>query len=283
MRYLLLTTAAVALLAIALSAQVRYTGTEFEDYYRWFHQHSQTADFFTEGTTLYLFADQAPLRQRASEQAPVLMQLQLAQPLTNQAIAVEDLTESTLRGYPEAWFRVTACSPDGEPVTGYVWGGHLAKAWRHLPPDLPGHPDMALLGLTLDERQRPEDIRASVRLLREGKVLAETEIPQLCVFEACGSSTLLRVLLPPAYPTEKVTPLIVEVSVLTSGCDTGVDKSLVAWDGQSLERIYQAEYTTGYIYHSRALNWGDTRICRYSHEDGSFNTVWDCRDVVVSP
>ncbi|MCB0636733.1 MAG: hypothetical protein KDC54_08960 [Lewinella sp.] len=281
MRYVLLTVPAVAFLAIALTAQVRYTGAEFEDYYRWFHQYSQTADFYTEGATLYVFTDQAPLHQRASAQAPTLLRLQLAQSLTNHVIAVEDMTESTLRGYSEAWFRVSACSPEGESITGYVWGGHLAKAWRHLPTGLPGQPDMVMLGLTQDERQRPEDIRACVRLLRQGQVLQSTDLPKLCVFEECGSSTLLRVLFPGAQ--EGVSPMIIEVSVLTSSCDTGVDKSLVAWDGHSLERVYQAEYVTGYTYHNRPLNWGETRICRYDGEDGDFNPVWACQDVVVSP
>jgi hypothetical protein len=283
MRNLSFTALAAFLSLGTLTAQVRYTGTEFEAYYRWFHQYSQTADFYTEGATLYVFAEQAPLRQAASEHAPTLLKLDLAQSLTNHAIAEEDLTESTLNGYPEAWFLVTACSPAGEPVTGYVWGGHLAKAWRHLPADLPGTPDMVLLGLTQAERQRPEDIRASLRLLQQGTILQEVELPKICVFEACGSSTLLRMFLPPASETPAVAPVLFEVSILTSGCNTGIDKAFVAWDGQSLERIYQAEYVTGYTYHSRAMNWSETRICRYSDEDEAFNPVWSCRDIVVAP
>lgn len=282
MRHLLLTTPAVALLTYALTAQVRYTGTEFESYYRWFHQYSQTADFFTDGATLYTFIDSAPLRSQAAPTARVLTRLSAAQPLTNHAIPVGATIESTINGFPEMWFRVTACGDTGEPVTGYVWGGHLAKGWRYLPASAPGQADLAMLGLVQDERRRPEDIRASLRLLRGGEVLQEIELPKLCVFEACGSSTLLRALKLPQQAST-TNPLLLEISVLTSGCYTGVDKSLVLWNGETLEHIHQAEYVTGHTYMSRSVSWSETQVCRYSHEDVRYNPVWDCETIAARP
>ena len=103
----------------------------------------------------------------------------------------------------------------------------------------------------------------------------------MCVFEECESSTLLRILTPTGSTSSS---LVLETSVLTVGCMTGVDKAFVSWDGQNLQCIYQAEFTTGHQYANRSFylpagNSSQTQVCMYSHEDQDFNPVWRCETV----
>jgi len=192
---------------------------------------------------------------------------------------VEDTQMATINGYTDQWLLVKGCDRQGYPFRGYIWGGHIAKGWRHYDVNQDEQPDMVLMGLNQQERQSPEDIQAELRLVSEGKLLQHVRIPKMCVFEECGSSTLLRVLESP-YPSST---LVFELTVLTSGCLTGIDKAFVSWDGQRLECIYQAEYLSGQQYANRGLylpiNSTQTQVCYFSHEDAAYSPVWNCETI----
>ncbi len=277
----LATATALFFSALTLQGQVRYTGDEFRSYYDWFHQYSQTAEQFTNGATLYTFTEGTTIYSSASAQASVLTQLPIAHPITNRLQADETPRKGTINGYTDNWLPVDGCDANGNNFQGYVWGGQLAKGWRAYDIDRDGQQDMILFGLNQETRTAPEDLRAEIRLVTNGSLLAQTTLTGMCVFDECDASTLLRILTPTANST--ATDLVLEASVLTVGCMTGVDKAFVHWNGQRLECIYQAEYTTGHQYASRSFylpaDNDQTQVCMFSSEDTSYNPVWRCETI----
>lgn len=258
------------------STQVRYTGEEFRDYYQWFHQYSQTSDFYQDGTTLLTFIDNTPLRSRPSAKSALKVNLPLGKTVTNVVIPVESVVLSTENGYTDQWFLVETCTTDRNVIRGYIWGGHLAKSWRFLHNKDDNNPSIVAFGLANQYRQRPEDIKASLKIIYNAGQEAEIILDGFCLFEECGASSLLRVF---DYARESALWMF-EASTFTTGCLTGVDKALVSWDGQEMRLIYQAEYTTGHTYASHPLYLRDemqTQICYYESENENFDPVWTCR------
>lgn len=275
------------LLGLPLSqsfTQVRYTGEEYRDYYEWFHQYSQTPDFYLDGTTLITFQDDTPLRTAPSADSKVQARLPLGKAVTNIYVAVEDAEFGMHNGYLDQWFLVETCSEDRNVIQGYIWGGYLAKSWNFF--QAPGElePSLLALGLSGDMRQRPEDIKASLKIIKNGHQEQEVTIEGFCLFEECAASSLLRV-----FDFSDKAPLwIFEASIFSTGCLTGVDKALVSWDGNQLQLVHQAEYTTGHTYASNPFYLrGDeqTQICYYQNENEAYEPVWACRtlDEVVVP
>ncbi|RME95211.1 MAG: hypothetical protein D6772_13490 [Bacteroidetes bacterium] len=257
-----------------LCAQVRYTGEAFRDYYQWFHRYSQTADFYVDRSQLYTFSANTNIYQSTSFASPTIVQLPAGYALHNQVRAVSDKVESVRGGYGEAWYAVSG-TYQGKSFRGYVWGGDLAKAWRETQlPGLPGHTQV-LLGLSPKARRDASDLRACLRLVRNGHIEQEIDIPGACVFEDCAASTLLRVLNIPAAPNK-----VFEVSILTSGCLTGLDKFYINWDGQQLQLFYQGEWTTGTIVRNNPVylqrGQAHTQLCYFEREDINYNPIWKC-------
>jgi hypothetical protein len=156
-----------------------------------------------------------------------------------------------------------------------VWGGFLAKSWQYFDLEGDGTKELIALGLSTNTRQAPEDIRASLKIIGNGKLLKELELEGICLFEDCGASSLLRI-----FDFNTSGQIVFEASVFTVGCLTGIDKALVAWDGQELLLIHRGEYTTGQTYASNPLylrQATQTQICFYKDENQSFNPVWNCR------
>lgn len=266
------------------SAQVRYSGEEYRDYYDWFHQYSQTPDFYLDGTTLITFQDETPLRKAPSAKSEAQMSLPIGKAVTNIYVAVEDAVFSTLNGYLDQWFLVETCSADRNVVRGYVWGGHLAKSWNYFQTPGEKEPSLIALGLSNQQRRQPEDIKASLKIIQNGQQTGEVTLNGMCLFEQCAASSLLRVF----DFSEKASLWMFEASIFSTGCLTGVDKALISWDGNELYLVHQAEYTTGYTYASnpfylRASN--QTQICYYQDENEAYEPVWACRtlDTVVTP
>ena len=200
----------------------------------------------------------------------------LGQAVTNVAIPVEKAVYSEHHGYREQWFLVEACSATGNVFTGYVWGGFLAKSWQYFDLEGNGTKELIALGLSTNPRQAPEDIRASLKVIENGKLLQTLELEGICLFEDCDASSLLRIF---DFNTSDHT-MVFESSVFTLGCLAGIDKVLVAWDGQQLSLIHRGEYTTGQTYASNPLylrQATQTQICYYKDENPSFDPVWNCR------
>jgi hypothetical protein len=267
----------IFVISTSLSAQVRYTGEDFRDYYQWFHRYSQTADFYVNQSQLYTFNTATSVRPQPSFRSPALTTLPAGYPLRNQLLAVTDQVESERNGYGEAWFQVSG-TYQGVPFHGYVWGGDLAKAWRETHLQGLAGKTQVLLGLSPQMRQSASDLRACLRLVQQGSVRQEIEIPGACIFEDCEASTLLRVLDVPAAANK-----VFEVSILTSGCLTGLDKSFISWDGQQLHLFYQGEWSTGTtalnnpVYLQRGA--ASTQVCYFSHEDLNYNPIWKCESL----
>lgn len=274
-------TSVILILLISISysllAQVRYTGEELRDYYQWFHRYSQTADFYVDDSQLYTFQPGTTVHQRASFDSPAVAELPVGHALRNQLLPLNAKVESERGGYGEAWFAVSG-TYHGETFRGYVWGGDLAKAWRTTSlVGLPGSTQV-LLGLSPRPRKEASDLRACLRLVSKGTIQAEIDLSGICVFEDCGASTLLRVLDVPAAANK-----VFEVSVLTAGCLTGLDKSYVSWDGHQLQLFYQGEWSTGTtalnnpVYLQRGP--ANTQVCYFSREDINYNPIWKCESM----
>lgn len=261
---------------VCTTAQVRYTGEEFRDYYQWFHQYSQSPDFYQDGSTLITFIEDTPLRSNPSDHSALQLRLPLGKAVTNVAIPVESAVISAKNGYTDQWFLVETCTADRNVIRGYIWGGHLAKSWRYLPDSYEDTQSLVAFGLANQHRQRPEDIKASLKIIRNGVQQAEVILNGFCLFEECGASSLLRV-----FDFAKEASLwMFEASTFTTGCLTGVDKALVSWDGQEMQLVYQAEYTTGHAYASYPFylrSEAQTQICYYASENEDFDPVWTCR------
>lgn len=259
-----------------LLAQVRYTGEEYRDYYEWFHQYSQTPDFYLDGTQLISFMENTPVKQLPQTNSRTLGTLALGQTVTNFSIPVDKAVYSEHHGYREQWFKVEACSADGNVYTGYVWGGFLAKSWQYFDLEEKGTKSLIALGLSTNPRQAPEDIRAMLKIIQNGKLIQALELDGICLFEDCGASSLLRIF---DFNTSDQT-IVFESSIFTAGCLTGIDKALVAWDGQQLTLIHRGEYTTGQTYANNPLylrQATQTQVCYYQNENKAYDPVWNCR------
>lgn len=265
-------------MSFMLSGQVRYTGEMYRDYYQWFHQYSQTADFYLDGTELISFVDDASVHSQPSAHSSQLATLQLGQGVTNIAVPVAKTVFSSQNGYREQWFQVAVCQPDGNLQKGYIWGGYLAKSWRFFDVDADGQQELIALGLSQDVRQQPQSIQAELKIIKASKEIAKLVLESFCLFEDCGSSSLLRIF----DFRQSSGKTVFEASTFTTGCLTGIDKALIAWDGKQFQLVYQAEYTTGHIYASHPLylrHAAQTQICYYDKENAQYDPIWSCQTV----
>jgi hypothetical protein len=260
----------------SISAQVRYTATASRNYSEWFKQYSQTPDFKLAGAELLAFVKDAPVRTAPLLKAKIKGQLEPGQRVKNLTTSTMDITYATQNGYRDQWLLVEACDNASNSYTGYVWGGHLAKSWCYFDLEGDGEQELIALGLSDRQRQAPEDIRASLKIIRHAQVSEAIELEGICLFEDCGASSLLRVF---DFGTTQRTTLF-EATIFSKGCLSGIDKALVAWDGQQLQLIHRAEYTTGHTYASNPLYLRQptqTQICYYKSENSQYDPVWNCR------
>ena len=137
---------------------------------------------------------------------------------------------------------------------------------------------IVMLGISSKTRKSGRDFHAEVRIAEHGAISSETVIPQLCVFEACSSSPMIRIL--PNQPLNG--SIVFEVSTISLGCWTGIEKAFLLHEEGTLKRVYHAEYTTQKLFHQQSFkiqsDFG-AQVCKYSHEDEQFNPVWDCKQI----
>lgn len=283
MKNALLLTTLLMVQSPVLFAQGRLTSQEFGEYYDWFNEHSQTADLYSDRATLHIFSDKAALQQGPCRDSRVLTRLPIGLPVTN---IVEDaffLPEDEIDGYFDIWYFVAAQDPSGRTVEGYLWGGDLAKSWTAADLTGDGNDEFLMLGIASQPRQKITDINAEIRILHNDRLWYQKLVPGLCVFEACATSGLLRVIENDQAPGGMQ---VVEASTMTLGCWAGVEKAFFYWNGGSLERVYYAEFTSDREYERRSFlveNGPTTQLCLYSHEDENYNPVWACRTVKTEP
>ncbi|NRA49609.1 MAG: hypothetical protein HRU12_10800 [Phaeodactylibacter sp.] len=270
-----------ALFAVQASpAQERFVSHSLEGYYDWFHEHSQVADHYEPNTTLYTFTAGTKVHEGPCREANVLTSLPLASPITN--LSYQDayfLPEDEINGYGDFWYQVKGTDAAGKRFQGYVWGADIAKSYYKTDLNKDKVADIVLLGISSQERKSAPDINAEIRLVQDGKLLTASTIPGLCVFEDCASSSLVRV-----TTTAQGFPMI-ETSTMTVGCWAGIDKAFYFYDGASLNRVYQAEYTTNHevVNESFIVNRNSSaQVCQYSHEGKDYAPVWKCKTLNVN-
>lgn len=264
-----------------VTAQERFVEADYTAYYEWFNAHSQTASLYEQGTQLLVFGHDVNIFDGPCETASVVTQVTMGQKVRNLVDYVEAIyvPEDELNGYGDIWYQVGGKDKHGKKFSGYLWGGHIAKAWTMHDFTGDNRKELVMLGVSPAPKRTVTDIKAEIRVLQGGNLLYQKTVPGLCVFEDCGAAVLLRVL--PDTPVKG--SFMLEASTMTISCFAGIEKAFYSWDGQRLNTAYHAEYTTQRQFTNKpfrsTISNGATQLCRYSHEDKNFNPVWTCTDI----
>jgi len=265
----------------------RFVNKDYDEFYKWFHQHSQVDQLYDQKSTLHIFGHHTQVYNAPSRQSGLVAELRMGQAVENIAYRQDDLPFDEIDGYGDLWYHVRGRDQFGEPFTGYIWGADIAKGWRRA--DITGddRPEFVLLGLSPRPRQSIRDINAEIRVLQNGRLLAQQTIPGLCLFEDCDTSPMLRVL----KEKHQTDFPVIEASTMTIGCEIGIEKAFFIWNGRQLERVFHAEYTTRQSFADKefSLKVRDEqsgrvvglKVCRYSHEDSNYNPVWKCQVIKI--
>lgn len=262
-------------------AQQRFVEADYTAYFEWFNERSQTASLYEQGTQLFVFGNDVNIFHGPCETSTIITQVKMGQKVRNLVDYVEALyvPEDELNGYGDIWYQVGGKDKYGKKFQGYLWGGHIAKAWTMHDFTGDNRKELVMLGVSPAPKRSVSDIKAEIRVLQEDHLLYQKTIPGLCVFEDCGASVLLRVL--PDAPVKG--SFMLEASTMTISCFAGIEKAFYSWDGQRLNTAYHAEYTTKHQFANKSfrstISTGAVQLCRYSHEDKNFNPVWTCTDI----
>ncbi len=277
-KLLLIATITTVAHAPVCSSQNRLVGEKFEAYFDWFHQQSQVVNQFTDGATLVIFSPDAKVHTAPIRGSTVLGQLPIGHEVRNHLKETTEFPQDQVDGYGDLWFQVSSCDAHGRKLMGFVWGGDLAKAWKQVRLEGQKEKSLVMLGIPSEPRIEYSDIRAELRTLYQGRLINRKVIPGLCVFEECGSSTLLRTV--DNCPRPGL--FILEASTLTAGCMSAVEKAFFHWTGQDWQRFYYAEYTTAAEYANTPFEVSTSagvELCRYSHENRQYNPVLSCKQI----
>ncbi len=250
---------------------IMYNESRFNQYRQWFERQSPTENLFQQGATLYVFSDYAPLRAISDQAGELLLELPAGTMVEN----ISDyLPTDRVDGHDDWWFRVRTHDANGCAVDGYIWGGHVARAWQQAPLLENGQSQLIMLGLAAEPlRTDLSNLQAEVRIAQQGHILYRHSIPKMCVSKDCASRSLLRVL--PNQP--RTGEMVLEASTLVVGCTTGIDKAFLHWTGRQLQLIYMQEYTRGHVYIDRPFELirdGQKIKVRYEGENAAFDPVW---------
>ncbi|MBX2875346.1 MAG: hypothetical protein KTR30_24730 [Saprospiraceae bacterium] len=280
MRTLLITFALISVQSLGFS-QERLVGEDYNAYYDWFNKYSKTAEQYEQGSTLYVFGHDIKIFQGPCEDAKVVTKVKMGQTVKNMVDYTEamQVPEDEINGYGDIWYQVGGKDANGKRFSGFLWGGHIAKAWAYH--DFTGdqRKELVMLGLSPAPKRNVTDIKAEIRILQKGNLLYQKIVPGLCVFEDCGSNVLLRVI--PNAPVQG--SFMLEASTMTVSCFAGIEKAFYNWDGQRLNLAYHAEYTTKHQFANQPFRLeaanGSVQICRYSQEGNNFTPEWSCKDI----
>ena len=283
MRMLLISATLLSIQLPVSQAQEQLVGQDFGDYYEWFNEHSQTEQLYAHNATLHIFTDHTTVHLGPCRDSKVIADLPIGQTVTN--IAYDDyyVPEDQIDGYGDMWYHIRGRNADGGAFQGYVWGAYIAKAWQSVELTGDQHEEFVMLGVASTPRRQPTDINAEIRILHQNKLWYQKLVPGLCLFEECATEAMLRVLKDP-----KLGFTFMETSTMTLGCWAGIEKAYFYWNGSSLERVYQAEYTTKKEYANQTFTVPagkdvPLQVCHFSHEDENYDPVWKCEVVKAKP
>ncbi|MBK7476014.1 MAG: hypothetical protein IPI11_08355 [Haliscomenobacter sp.] len=249
---------------------------DYSRFYDWFHRRAQAGALYSDQSALLIFNEGTKVMAQPNWKSTVLAQLPMASTVTNLAYPEGLIPQGTRKGYSDIWHKVKGNDQSGRPFTGYVWGGDIAKGWRKADLNGDGALETLVLGLSPNPRTEMTDIRAELRVIEHGKLLARKEIKGLCLFKDCDTSPLLRILSDPAHPEVR----FFETSTLFEGCETGIERAFFLWDGSEIQLIYHAEFLSKTVFQKgKAVIKAEgsefaLRTCRFSHINASFEPVW---------
>ncbi|MEZ5043193.1 MAG: hypothetical protein R2828_25075 [Saprospiraceae bacterium] len=273
------------LFSFSASTQDRFVSADYNEYFEWFNERSQTPQQYEKGALLYVFGHDIKVFNGPCEQAEVVTQLAMGQQVRNLVSFDEafNVTEEEINGYGDIWYQVGGKDKAGKTFSGYLWGGHLAKAWTLHDFTGDNRKELVMLGLSPSPKKSLKDIKAEIRILQDDHLLYQKIVPGLCVFEDCGSSVLLRIL--PDAPVKGA--FMLEASTMTISCFAGIEKAFYSWDGGRLELVFHAEFTNQHQYANQAFklsnDQGSVQLCRFSHEDKNYEPVWACKVIELAP
>ncbi len=249
---------------------------DYSRFYDWFHHRAQANALYCDQSVLLIFNEGTKVMSQPSWKSPVAAQLPAASTVINLAYPEGYIPQSTRNGYSDIWHKVKGKTAGGKLFAGYVWGGDIAKGWRKSDLDGDGALETVALGLSATPRAEMTDIRAELRVIKNGKLLARKEIKGLCLFADCDTSPLLRIISDPLHPEAR----FFEASTLFEGCETGIERAFFLWDGAGIQPIYHAEFLTKTVFYkgkaSLKAEGSDVllRTCRFSHINAAFEPVW---------
>lgn len=268
-----------------LSAQNKPAPTNYEDYYEWFNEQSQTTKLYQNNTTLYIFGNAVNVREAPCLESEVLTQLSIGQKVKNIAYPEYYLPEDEINGYGDIWYHVKGKDKHGKTFNGYVWGALIAKSWKAIDIDNDKKEEFLMLGISSKKRSKPTDINAEIRMIKDGIVSFRQTIPGLCLFEDCASSALIRTVKTPG----RTGYAIIEASTMTIGCTAGIEKALMVWNGLEFDLVFHNEVLSQTTFVNKEFVYTSTeenqttpiQLCKFGYEDQSYNPIWICEPIPI--
>lgn len=238
---------------------------------------------YVNNATLHIFTDHTKVHFGPCQESKIISSLTIGQPVTNIAYEDDYVPEDVINGYGDMWYHVKGQNADGVAFQGYVWGADIARAWQSAELTGDQQDEFVMLGIASTPRRQPTDINSEIRILHRNRLWYQKLVPGLCIFEECASEAMLRILKDPQMGFT-----FFETSTMALGCWAGIEKAYFYWNGSSLQRVYQAEYTTQKEYANQAFTFSagtdvPLQMCRFSHEDENYNPVWKCEVVKAKP
>lgn len=193
------------------------------------------------GDVLYVFGDRVNVRDTFGLGGKVVGKLAIGQ-----TVRLVDWTEEydlKVQGYGDRWYKIEAFDLFGKEVVGYVWGGLFAKSWMFADINNDWETELVMLGVSGKPNVGEETADGEVRIMKNGFLLQEKPIQDLCVAGFCESETSLKIIQDKNLSDGM---RILEASITTPGVQDIVVKSLLFWNGEKLEEItqYQNVYSS---------------------------------------
>lgn len=280
MRKVLFISVLITSYVISSPAQANFSE---KDYYQWFLKQSQTEQLYQDNARLYIFGNNAKVRVSPFAGAEIVAHLDIGHKVKNIAYKEGGVPKDEINGYGDIWYHVKGVDRGGNSFQGFVWGANIAKAWTLTDVDGDQQKEFVLLGVSSKARRAPSDIKAEICMLKEGVVAFRQTIAGLCLFQDCASSSLLRFV-------DRGGIRILEATTISLGCDGGIDKMLLVWDGMEFDPVFHSERISKTEFINKEFvipgptgQQATTQVCQFSHEDKNFNPVWICKDVEVNP
>jgi hypothetical protein len=130
---------------------------------------------FQVGQTVYVFGDKVNIRQSASANSPVVGQAKIGQ-----ALVVKEKSSATFQvdGFEDYWYKVSSPKASSKPISGFIWGGILAKVSLNEDLDNDGKKELVLLGI-IGKGKEQTNKNAEVRLLKNDLLVSKVLFPTI--------------------------------------------------------------------------------------------------------